>query len=140
MTRSNRWLPFRETFVDARSRLTTACISHSNPRFTMLSSLTLATLLLALPTVRPSAPQTPVVPYVPVFQLCANVPQGQYCNAAFPRSFISCPNGITEYCPPHQVCQNGDVLGTVKCVPNLWDPIVQLCTPLLPSLLCIHDV
>jgi hypothetical protein len=67
------------------------------------------------------------VPYVSPADFCKKLPSGNFCNANFPRSFLTCPTGIQNYCPEHYVCSHGTKYGEIKCVPNLWDPVAQVC-------------
>lgn len=92
-----------------------------------MSFIILSLFLLLSPGVQTNPNQAPVTPYITAFTFCQDLPQGEYCDPAFPRSFVSCPNALTRYCPPRTLCSIGSSLGRIQCVPNLWDPVGQLC-------------
>ena len=74
-----------------------------------------------------NAPAIPA-PYVTPFEFCSKLPDGQYCDAQFPRSYYSCPSGIQRFCLPNQVCQpKSGVDGEVECAFNFFSPITKLC-------------
>jgi hypothetical protein len=39
----------------------------------------------------------PVTPYITPFEFCSKLSPGSYCNPSFPRSYVSCPNGLERY-------------------------------------------
>jgi hypothetical protein len=74
----------------------------------------------------------PVTPYITPFEFCSKLSPGSYCNPSqWSRKVCSVLQHVYLFCyrlcPPNNVCTVGETTGSIDCVPNLWNPVNQLC-------------